>query len=82
MQEYIPQIITAILGVLATLLIARFPEFASQIRVIADNLGIIVVGLIGAITWQQNSVRQEQTKVEVAQIQAQTALSVRNTGRE
>lgn len=77
-----PQVITAVLSLIATLIISQVPQFADQINQIAALIGVIAIGLIGGQTANDISKRQEATKIEAAKIQAAAVQSARNLGRE
>lgn len=64
-----PEIVTAIVGVIAMILIGQFPQFADQINQISAAIVAIIIALISAMTLNRISVRQEATKVQIAQLQ-------------
>jgi len=64
-----PEVITAIVGLIAMIIIGQFPQFAEQINAISVAITAIIIGLIGAMTVNRISERQEITKVQIVKMQ-------------
>jgi len=64
-----PEIITAIVGIIAMILIGQFPQFAEQINAISVAITAIVIGLIFGMTANRISERQEESKIQIARMQ-------------
>lgn len=77
-----PELVEAIVAVLAILATAFFPELSEQIKTLASAIVAVLLTLIAAQTVNRVSTAYFAARVQIATIEAQAAQSARNTGRE
>lgn len=70
---FTPEVIEAGLAFLGMIAVGFFPELKPGIDSLRAGIGFILITLLGTQTAHRVSVRQEATKVQIAQVQAMAA---------
>lgn len=70
---FTPEVIEAALALLGMIVVGFFPELKPGIDSIRAGIAFILLTLIGSQTVHRVSARQEETKIQVARLQAAAA---------
>lgn len=69
-----PEVVTAVIGALALVLVAAFPALEPGINQIRDGIVFIVIAFLGALTARRVSLQHEASRIEQAHIEAQAKI--------